>query len=134
MKDIPEGTTMSYIAGTDASDGADAIGNTGVAVVSTVAVITMVEECCGRLAREYLDEDEATVGTVVNVTHRAASPIGTQIETVAVLSERPGRRLVFDVTARAAGQAEGAVILDGRHERVVIKLSSFLEGAREAAR
>ena len=125
---------MCYTAATDPSDGADAIGNAGVSVVSTVAVIAMIEECCGRLVRGFLNEDEATVGTVVNVTHRAAVPIGSQIQTKAVVSSVRGRTIVFDVVARQAGVRAGDVIMDGRHERVAVGLSSFLEAARRAGR
>jgi len=62
-----------------------------------------------------------TVGTHVNVSHVAATPLGQQVRAIAELIEIDGRRLVFKVEA----YDEKRKIGEGQHERFVVHLERF---------
>ncbi|MFH1240947.1 MAG: hypothetical protein V1689_01175 [Pseudomonadota bacterium] len=46
-----------------------------------------------------LPEGKITVGTLINMKHFAAIPLGGKVRAKAYLRETDGRRLVFDVAA-----------------------------------
>src|ERR1043166_670334 len=68
-------------------------------VFSTPAMIGLMEGTCVRLAEPYLDHNEQTVGTHVDVRHRAPTRIGQSVTVKAELLESDGRRLRFAVEA-----------------------------------
>jgi len=124
MKPIKLGTTKSLRLQTDAQDSAAAIGNTGVDVVSTISIISMLEECCHQLLKDHFEVGEASVGTIVNVVHRSPLPLGSDLDVVAEVKYVKSRKIEFFVS----GQFRGDVIMDGIHERVVIDLEQFRQG------
>ncbi|MBV9231337.1 MAG: thioesterase, partial [Chloroflexi bacterium] len=71
---------------------------------------------------ESLDEGHVTVGTLVNVRHLAATPLGQQVRATAELIEVDGRRLLFNVEAYDEKQKIG----EGQHERFIVNLERFL--------
>ncbi len=102
---------------------AAAVGAGGVEVFATPMMIALMENAAWRAVAEALDEGDVTVGTVVNVLHLAATPIGQQVRAVAELSEIDGRRLVFKVEA----YDEQRKIGEGMHERFIVNLERFLK-------
>jgi len=101
---------------------AEAFGAGGVAVFGTPAMIGLMENAAWLLVQPELAEGETTVGTVVNIRHLAATPMGERVIATAELVEIDGRRLVFRVTA----QDEHQLIGDGTHERARVQLGRFL--------
>jgi fluoroacetyl-CoA thioesterase len=102
---------------------AASVGAGGVEVFGTPMMIALMENACwGAVSRE-LDEGYVTVGTHVNVSHLAATPLGQQVRAIAELMEIDGRRLVFNVEA----YDEKRKIGEGQHERVVVNLERFLK-------
>jgi fluoroacetyl-CoA thioesterase len=91
-------------------------------VLATAFLVGFIEWTCIEALRPYLDEGERTVGTHVDVSHVAATPIGmiatAEVEFVAV----EGRKLRFKVSCRD----EGGLIGEGFHERAVIDLGKFM--------
>lgn len=75
----------------------------------------------------YLESGRETVGTHVDVSHVAASPIGMTVRCESELVEVDGRRLVFRVTARD----EKGLVGEGTHERFIIDEQKFASKARE---
>ena len=67
-------------------------------------------------------------GTVVNVQHLAATPVGQTVRAEAEVTEVDGRRVAFKVSAHDECEEIGR----GTHERIVIDLKRF--GARLAAK
>lgn len=78
---------------------------------------------------DQLDEGCGTVGTLLNVTHDAPTPLGMTVWCETELVEVDGRRLVFDV---AAYDAKGK-IGGGRHERFIIQNEKFQAKANKKA-
>lgn len=101
---------------------AAAFGAGGVHVFGTPMMIGLMENASWRLVQPELAEGETTVGTLVNVRHLAATPVGGHVTATAKLIEIDGRRLVFHVSARDDNQLIG----EGTHERARVLLDRFL--------
>ena len=101
---------------------AAAFGAGGVLVLGTPVMIGLMENAAWQLVQPELPEGESTVGTLVNVRHLAATPMGGHVVATAELIEIDDRRLVFRVSARDDSQLIG----EGTHERFRIVLERFL--------
>lgn len=92
------------------------------AVFATGFMIGLLEWCCLELVKPFLDwPNEQTVGTHVDVSHTAATPVGFTVTVKARLEQVDGRRLVFSLTAHDGVDT----ITTGRHERYVIDKPKF---------
>ncbi len=110
---------------------ADRYGNPGAFVLATPMLVALLEEAAIRCVAEALEPGAATVGTRVDIEHKAATPIGLTATAKARLTEVDRRRLVFEVEARD----DREVIAAGTHERFVLKsLDQFLENAAKKTR
>jgi fluoroacetyl-CoA thioesterase len=109
---------------------ADALGNKGVMVLATPCVLTLIENACSELLAPHLPAGAATVGTVVEMKHLAATPAGMQVRAKATLLETDGRRYVFSVEVWDAKEK----VAESRHERFLIPdLAKFLARAMKKA-
>ena len=97
------------------------IGSGLVEVFATPMMVALVEQTCLESVLPYLDEGQGTVGTLVNVTHSAATPVGMRVWCDSELVKVDRRRLVFSVKA----YDECGLIGEGRHERFVIDSAKF---------
>jgi len=105
---------------------ADAMGNRGVHVFATPWVVALLEQVCGTMITPHLPPGASMVGTMVEMRHLAATPVGMEVRATATLLETDGRRFLFSVEARDARDK----IAEGRHERFVVPdLAAFLERA-----
>lgn len=108
---------------TDA-DTARALGSGSLPVLGTPRLLAWCETVtCAALAGE-LDPDQTSVGTRVALEHRAASPVGAQVEVQADLGYVDGRLLRF--TVAASHVADGKVVATGEVTRVVVDAERFL--------
>jgi len=87
-------------------------------VFATPMMVTIMENAALNAVRDYLEPGESVVGTVVNIKHLAATPVGHQVTAEATVTKVDGRRIEFDVTARDELEMIGA----GTHERSVVQL------------
>ena len=97
------------------------IGSGLVEVFATPMMIALIEQTCLESVLPYLEEGQGTVGTLVNVTHSAATPVGMRVWCDSELVEVDRRRLVFAVKA----YDECGPIGEGTHERFVIDSAKF---------
>ena len=100
---------------------ADRIGSGLVKVFATPMMIALIEQTCNESVVPYLDEGQGTVGTHVDVSHCAATPVGMRVWCDSELVEVDRRRLVFAVKA----YDECGLIGEGRHERFIIDSAKF---------
>ncbi|HEY7358537.1 MAG TPA: thioesterase family protein [Ktedonobacterales bacterium] len=105
-------------------------GAGGVHVFGTPMMIGLMENAAFSAIQPLLPEGQSSVGTRVNVSHLAATPIGMTVTATAELLEVDGRRLLFRVEARD----EKELIGEGQHERFIITLDRFLSRIEEKAR
>ncbi|GAA5084390.1 putative thioesterase [Thermocatellispora tengchongensis] len=127
MKALPSTLSASYTHEVTSRDTADQWRN-DLPVLATPVLLWLGEITAMRALEGYLDEDEMTVGLSHDSSHLAPTPAGHEVHLTAVLRERDGARLTFDVHAHD-GTDE---ILRGTHTRAVISRSRFL--ARLAAK
>jgi fluoroacetyl-CoA thioesterase len=92
-------------------------------VFSTPAMIALMEGTSLKVVEKYLDEDEGTVGTEVNVKHLRSTPVGMEVTCTAVLTGVDDRRLTFSVEAYNETEKIG----EGTHERFIINNKRFRE-------
>jgi fluoroacetyl-CoA thioesterase len=92
-------------------------------VYSTPDMIRLMETAAFHALQPYCEGDEITVGTSINVEHRAASGIGARVRAEAVLESFDGRFYRVRVTARDEVQEIGR----GTVTRAVVSVGKFLE-------
>ncbi|MCM0080682.1 thioesterase family protein [Geomonas sp. Red32] len=90
-------------------------------VFATGYLVGFMEWACMEALAPYLEEGERTVGTMINVTHEAATPAGMEVSATVRLVEVEGKRTVWEIEARD----EVDVIARGRHERFAIDYDKF---------
>jgi fluoroacetyl-CoA thioesterase len=128
------------------ADTAIKAGSGDVPVLATPRLLALAEAACVAALESHLDAGMTSVGTGVALEHRRASPVGTEIEVEAELTELVGRRLMFSFIARhvrprSAGGPGGAdpdgdeelVAGAGSVERIVVDRAKFLAQAAAAA-
>jgi len=93
-------------------------------VLATAYLIGFVEWTCMRLLEPYLEPQHRSLGTQVDLSHRAATPVGMKVTAEVVLEAVDQRRLQFGVVCRD----EVDVICEGKHERFVVDIDRFLKG------
>jgi len=91
-------------------------------VSATAFLVGFVEETCVAALERYLEPGQRTVGTRVDLSHDAATPIGMTVIVEVELIEVDGRRLRFKVEARD----DKDVIGKGHYERFVIDQAKFM--------
>ncbi len=99
-------------------------------VLATGFMIVLMEWACAELLAPHLDAGEGSLGTHVDVSHAAATPIGFTVTVDAELVEVSGRKLVFKVRAHDGADMIG----EGRHERVVVAWDRFNAKVAEKAK
>ena len=105
---------------------ADALGNKGVQVFATPFVINLMELTCNAVMKPELPAGFASVGTMVEMKHLAATPVGMKVRARATILETDGKRCLFEVTV----WDETEKVAEGRHERFVVpNLEKFLSRA-----
>src|SRR5438477_13186902 len=92
-------------------------------VYSTPDMIRLMETAAFNALQPYCEGDEITVGTHINIEHRAASGIGARIRAEAVVEAFDGRFYTLRVTARD----ERGEIGRGTVGRAMINLKKFME-------
>ena len=68
-------------------------------IFSTPDMIGMMEWAAANAMLPYCEEGEISVGTAINIEHRAPTTVGQKVRIEAVLESRKGRFYVFRVTA-----------------------------------
>ena len=104
---------------------AAAVGSGLVPVFATPYMIALLENAAVNAVQAGLEEGQGTVGTRLEVTHDAATPVGMKVWAEAELTAVEGKKLTFAVKAfDEAGPIGGGV-----HERFIITVDRFLAKA-----
>lgn len=105
------------------------VGSGIVPVLATPVMVNLMEAAALKAVERFLPAGQQSVGTVLNVRHFAATPIGIEVTAEAELARVDGRTLIFRVAARDAKEPIG----EGTHERIVIGLGRFDQRMQEKA-
>ena len=104
---------------------ARAMGSGELPVLATPEMIALMENTAYRSVKPCLEAGQGTVGTLMQVKHMSATPVGLEITIETKLVEVDRKRLVFEVKAFDCADCIGA----GIHERFIIGNEQFLEKA-----
>lgn len=99
----------------------DFLGMEEARVLGTPYMIAFMEITARNSVKNLLDPGQDTVGTLVNVKHLAATPIGMQVTFRAEVIEVDDRRILFKVEAFDETEKVG----EGVHERFVVDVARF---------
>jgi predicted thioesterase len=97
------------------------VGSGRVHVLATPVMINLIEAAALAAVEHLLPPGQQSLGTLLNVTHTAATPVGMRVRAEAELVKVEDRLLTFRV--RAADEVE--TIGEGMHQRVVVTLARF---------
>ena len=92
-------------------------------VYSTPEMIRLMEIAAFNALQPYCEGDEITVGTAINIEHRAASGVGARIRVEAVLESFDGRFYTLRVSASDDIQEIGR----GTVGRAMVNVGRFME-------
>jgi fluoroacetyl-CoA thioesterase len=97
-------------------------------VYSTPDMIRLMETAAFHALQPYCEGDEITVGTAINIEHRAASGVGAKVTAEASLESFDGRFYLLRVTARDESQEIGR----GTVSRAVVSVGKFLQRMKKS--
>jgi len=107
------------------------VGSGHVHVLATPVMINLFEAAALDAVDQYLPTGYQSLGTVLNVRHIAATPVGLKVAALAKILKIEGRTVFLSVEAHD----EKELIGDGLHERVVVNVEKFsLRVAKKSAR
>jgi len=106
----------------DETNTALSVGSGELPVFATPSMIALMEATAAASVKPFIPEDSSTVGTVVNIQHISATPIGMIIRCESELIEIDRKRLVFKLSVFD----ECGLIGEGIHERFIINKEKFL--------
>ncbi|MCI5873485.1 MAG: thioesterase family protein [Clostridiales bacterium] len=101
------------------------MGSGELAVFATPAMIALMENTASKSVADALEPGQGTVGTLIDVKHVAATPVGMEVTCETKLVEVDRKRLIFEIKAYDAA----GVIGEGVHERFIIDNEKFMAKA-----
>lgn len=96
-------------------------------VFATAMMIGFIEQTCIEALRPFLQVNQHTVGTHVDVSHVAATPVGMRVTAEVALVGMEGKALLFKVSCRD----ETGLIGEGMHKRALIDVPRFMQRLQE---
>ena len=125
MNELPIGLKGQAETTVNEQNTAAAMGSGLLPVFATPAMLALMEKAVAGSVQPFLDEGEGTVGTRLEVSHLAATPLGLAVRAESELVAVDRRKLSFTVRAWAGEELIG----EGTHQRFVIDNARFLEKA-----
>ena len=97
------------------------VGSGAVHVLATPVMINLIEAAALDAVERRLPPGYQSLGTLLNVRHLAATPVGMRVRATATVDKVDGRTIYFTVQAHD----ERELIGEGTHERVVVNVAKF---------
>jgi fluoroacetyl-CoA thioesterase len=106
---------------------AEKAGNKGVDVLSTPMLLQLIEDAAIQCLGPAVSSEEITLGSYIDLTHLAPTPVGFIVRVEVEILGVDGRRVNFAVAAFD----EREKIAEGTHERYIIEKARFLGNLEE---
>ena len=106
-------------------DTAKEVGSGDLLVYATPCMVALMEGAACEAIAGCLAETQTTVGTMLNIEHISATPVGLEVRAEAVVINAEGNVITFEVTAFD----EIGEIGRGMHKRVIVNSQKFLDKA-----
>ena len=128
--DLPAGLvgTAELVVGEQHT--APRVGSGRIRVLATPVMINLIEAAALAAVEQSLPEHHQSLGTHLDITHVAATPVGMKVRATAEVVRIEGRTIYFRVRA----EDEKELIGEGAHERVVVNVERFDKRVQEKAR
>ena len=130
MKDIPPDAIGVFSLTVEPEHLANRFKNPSLpAVLATPVLVMAMENAALKAVEAYLDPGESALGTRIDVSHVAPTPLGMVVSAKAKVTRVDGRRLEFNVSARDEVEEVGR----GTHQRVIVdraRLAKRLDAKR----
>jgi predicted thioesterase len=107
------------------ADTAKEVGSGDLLVYATPCMVALMEGAACEAIAEALKETETTVGTMLNIEHTSATPVGLEVRAEAAVINVEGKVITFEVAA----YDEIGEIGRGIHKRVIVNSQKFLDKA-----
>ena len=115
-----KGQVSSFV---EREDTAMEVGSGSLLVYATPCMVALMEGAACEAISAALPEDKTSVGTELNISHIAATPVGMDVRAEAEVIAVEGSAITFQVTA----YDESGKIGEGTHKRAVISVQKFLD-------
>jgi len=102
-------------------DTAHHVGSGKIKVLATPVMVMLLEEAALKAVEDLLPAGMQTVGTRLDISHIAATPVGMRVVASAEVIEVDVRKLTFKVWAEDDSERIG----EGIHERIIVDLARF---------
>ena len=119
--DLPAGLTGTAELVVGEQHTAPRIGSGRIRVLATPVMINLIEAAALAAVEQSLPEHHQSLGTHLDVSHIAATPVGMRVRATAEVIKVEGRTIFFRVRA----EDERELIGEGTHERVVVNVDRF---------
>jgi fluoroacetyl-CoA thioesterase len=106
------------------------VGSGRIAVLATPVMINVIEAAALAAIEHLLPAGHQSLGTRLDVSHTAATPIGVRVTASAEVLSLEGRIVTFRVEARDEFEPIGG----GTHQRVVVSVARFDERVQRKLR
>ena len=115
-----KGTAESLV---EREDTAKEVGSGSLLVYATPCMVALMEGAACEAIADALKETDTTVGTMLNIEHISATPVGLEVRAEAEVTAVEGKVITFRVTAFD----EAGEIGRGTHKRVIVNTQRFLD-------
>jgi predicted thioesterase len=99
----------------------------GIFVLSTPEMVRLVEHCALEGVQPFLQANQNSVGTRVDLRHLGGTPMGMRVTARATLVEIDRRRLVFQAEVNDELEKVG----EGTHERFIVDAEKHVQRIQE---
>ncbi|MBQ8724439.1 MAG: thioesterase family protein [Oscillospiraceae bacterium] len=123
MKPVVIGTKGTAQAVADESRLAVTVGSGSLRVYATPMMCALMEEAACTAIESYLEDDETTVGTYLELQHTSATPEGMAVSAEAEIIGVSGREITYTITANDAAGVIGSCT----HKRVLVGSERFMQ-------
>ena len=106
-------------------DTAKEVGSGDLLVYATPCMVALMEGAACEAIANALSDTQTTVGTMLNIEHISATPVGLEVRAEAEVTAVEGKVITFTVTAFD----EAGEIGKGTHKRVIVNSQKFLDKA-----
>jgi len=106
------------------------VGSGRIAVLATPVMINLIEAAALNAVEHLLPAGYQSLGTRLDVSHIAATPVGLRVTATAEVVRVEGRTIIFRAEARDEVEAIGG----GTHQRVVVSVARFDERVQRKVR
>lgn len=104
-------------------DTAQVVGSGSLLVYATPCMVALMEGAACEAICQALPEEKTSVGTALDISHLAATPVGMDVRAEAEVISVDGNTITFHICAFD----ESGKIGEGTHKRAIVSTQKFLD-------